>query len=67
MAAAGVVTVSASVPVWLPMPISAANTGWPLTGGPPASAVSVPDCPRGPSRMHTIPMVYIPVLQLESV
>lgn len=41
MGAAGAVTVSASVPVCLPMPTSAASTGWPLTGGPRASAVSV--------------------------
>ena len=32
---------SASVPVCLPMPTSAASMGWPSTGGPRASAVSV--------------------------
>jgi hypothetical protein len=46
------------------MPISVVSTGWSLTGGHPASAVSVPDGCRGPTiGMHTIPMVYIPVLQ----
>lgn len=58
MAAAGVVTVSASVPACLPMPTSAASTGWSLIGGPPAFAVSVPD--------YT-PRLYIPVLQLVSL